>query len=309
MTWLTLALIAAFLKSMSALSEKEVLTKEDFRIYTSAFSLVIAFLSLPLMFFVGDFNLSSFDVLLIFIASLVSVVSSVTAAYSMQKLDIGESSALFALSPLLVTLLAVAFLHESLAAMQVAGIALSALGVYVLEHRFSHHLEVNILPKSQLALAAKNSEKISQKKKWLTYALLAVSLVFFSIGSITDRYIIHDQGVNPLLYLVIVQFFLLFNLIIYDLASIKKMRGKIVNPRLFLRFSFWVNIIVIICHRVVHSLAVGMIEISILNAVKQISAVFTTIIGGTFFTEKHRLKRALGCTLITAGVLIVVLWR
>ena len=190
--------------------------------------------------------------------------------------------------------------------MQIMGIALSALGVYVLEHRFTHHLDPHVLPENLPKVTLKTKK---QRNDMLTYTMLIVSLFFFSIGSIADSYIIFHRGIHPLLALVVIQFFILFNLLMFDMFTMKDIKRKMVNPRIFMKLSFWVNIIVILCHRVVHTFALSMTPISLLNAVKQINAVFTSIIGGKFFTEKHVAKRTFGCLLITVGVIVVVIWR
>lgn len=300
MNWLVLALIASVLKAFANISEKEILKKEDATIYASAFSLVIAFASVPLLFFVGPINLSGVSLTTIYITSLISIISSITAAYSIKKLDISESTGLFALSPILVTLFAVVFINESLVPFQILGIALSALGVYVIEHNFSYH--------SATGIPINIKDENITKSKTGTYILLAISVTAFSISTVADRHIVHNLAVSPLLYLVIGQFFLLFNFILFDMALLKTMHKKVIDPKLFLQLSFWVNIILIICHRITHVLALVLVEISVLNAIKQINAVFTAIIGGKLFTEKHILRRTLGCVCIAMGVAIVAIW-
>lgn len=301
MTWITLALIASLAKAFANLSEKEILTKEEASVYVSVFSFVIAFLSLPLLFFVEDSHLSLETGLIIFFTSTLSVASALTAAYVIQKLDVSESAGLFALSPLFVTVLATIFLGETLGALQVAGIIITILGVYILEHRFSHHLVLGIHGHERLMQAAPSTNRTS------TYIVLIISLLLFSTCTVADRYIIHERGVDPLLFLVIIQFFIVFNFLAYDMVARRNIKTMIIDPKLFLRLSFWTNIVSIAIHRISHMLAVGLVEISILNAFKQINAVFTTLLAGTFFKEKHQVRRTLGCICIVIGVVIVVL--
>lgn len=300
MTWITLALIASLAKAFANLSEKQILTKEEASVYVSVFSFVIAFLSLPLLFFVEDPHLSIETGLIIFFISTLSVASALTAAYVIQKLDVSESAGLFALSPLFVTIFATIFLRETVAVVQIAGIIISILGVYILEHRFNHHLVLGIHGQEKLVLTNHSV------KKTLTYVIFIISLILFSICTVADRYIIRERGVDPLLFLVVIQFFIVFNFLAYDMVARKNIKSMIIDPKLFLRLSFWTNIVSIAIHRISHMLAVSLVEISILNAFKQISAVFTTLLAGTFFKEKHQIRRILGCICIVIGVAIVV---
>jgi drug/metabolite transporter (DMT)-like permease len=293
MSWLSLALIAALLKSFSSLSEKQVLTKEDALVYTTAFSFVIAFISLPLLWFIKDTSISSSTLGVIYFCSLMSVFSSITAAMCIKKLDISESASLFALSPLIVTFLSILFLHEPINSVQLIGIFISVFGVFVLEYH-THR------PENQGEIKSSNVS---------AYIILFISLIFFSVGTALDRYIIHDRGVSPLYYLLVIQFFVLLNICIYNLICNRRNIGrKVINPKLFLRISFWANMVFIVAHRIVHMFAVQMIGAGVLNAVKQLNTFFTTLIGGKFFLEKHILQRLVGCSCIIAGIILVIIW-
>ncbi len=299
MTWIILALIATLSKAFANLTEKEVLSNEDAEVYVSAFAFMIAFLSLPLLFFVDSTSISSGAWLLIFGASLLSVASALTAAYVIKKLDVSESAGLFALSPLLVSIFAMIFLDESLGLIQIGGISLSIIGVYVLEHKFSHPLVVGA-HEVGAELPAK-----PKRSPWI-YIVLSASLILFSICTVADRYIIHNLDVDPLLFLVVAQFFILFGLFAYDMTVMRRMRRTIIDMKLFARLSFWANIVFIMIHRISHMFAVVLVEISVLNAFKQINAVFTTLLAGKLLSEKHILRRSLGCACIVAGVIAVV---
>jgi drug/metabolite transporter (DMT)-like permease len=260
-------------------------------VYTSAFSFVIAFVSLPLLFFIDDKSISATNLGIIYISSLISVVASLTAAKCIKQLDISESAPLFALSPLLVTFLSIIFLGESINPLQIIGILISVFGVFVLEYH-THH------------------DELAEEKKNRTgaYIILLISLIFFSFSVVMDRYVIYNRNINPLYALLIIQFFILFNIAVYDALFNKSTNTKLINPKLFLRVSFWTNVVCIIAHRVVHVQAVQLIGASVLNAVKQVSVFFTTIIGGNIFQEKHILQKLVGCACIISGILLVIIY-
>ncbi len=298
-TMVFLALLASFFKSIASIAEKQVLTDEGVEIYSSQLSFVLAFISLPLLFFVKSFDMSNSTLLIIYGTSLCSIVAALTSVWIIKKMEISESAVLFAASPIIIAITAGIFLQERLSPIAIAGILVSCFGIFILEY---HN------PKSEKHnLAFPVSHAIpGPERKAVLYLILCISLVCFSFGSIADRYVIHNIGIDPILYLIIIQFFILFNFALIDLFLSKRMNRKVINPRLFLRTSFWTNVIFILAHRISHMFALQMMQISILNAIKQSSAVFTTLLGGRIFREKHMIKRAVACLAVVCGVILVI---
>ncbi len=294
-----LALLASFFKSIANIAEKQVLTEEGVEIYSSQLSFVLAFISLPLLFFVKSFDISNSALFITYGASFCSIIAALTSVWIIKKMDLSESAVLFAAGPVIIAIAAGVLLHEKITPLAIAGILVSCLGIFILEYHS---------PKSEKHnLAFPVSDTIpGPEKKAILYSLLFVSLIAFSLGAIADRYVIHNMGIDPILYLIIIQFFILFNFALIDLFLSKKMKRKVIDPKLFLRKSFWANVIFIIGHRVSHIFAVQMMQISILNAIKQSSAVFTTLLGGRIFKEKHMLKRGIACLAVVAGVVLVI---
>jgi drug/metabolite transporter (DMT)-like permease len=306
MTWLFLALFAALCKSLSVIAEKKVLQTEEAEIYTSQISLWLAIFSLPLLYFVQDFNVSLPILLIIYATSIASLVSALAASHVVQKLDISESSALFALSPIFVSTLAIILLKEILSPFQIIGIVVACIGVVILElHQktpHTHHPLHFHLPNIHISKPV-----FSMDNKAGLYLLLFICLIFFAFASITDKYLIFHVGVDPILFLLLVQLFILINFLIIDLLFLKRLAKKQFYIHLLKNKSFLVNIVVIIIHRISHTYAVQLIEISILNAVKQVSAVITTIIGGKIFTEKYIIRRAFACVIIVIGIILIII--
>lgn len=295
-----LAILAAFFKSVANVAEKQVLTKEDVEIYSSQLSFVLAFISLPLLFFVKSFDVSNSALLLIYGASACSIIAALTSVWIIKKLDLSESAVLFAASPIIIAVAAGVLLGERLSLVAIAGILVSALGIFILEY---HN------PKSEkhtIAFHAPHGIPGPEKKTTL-YFLLLVSLICFSLGAVADRHAIHNLGIDPILYLIVIQFFILSNFALIDLFISRRMKRAVFNPSMFLRKSFWTNVIFILGHRIAHMFAVQTMQIGLLNAIKQISAVFTTILGGRIFKEEHMLRRTIACMAVVCGVVLVIL--
>lgn len=307
MTWITLACIAAFFKAMGTITEKEVLFNKSVHDYISGGSLLVAVFSLPLLYFVKDMSLESDSIVLIFLLSLLSVVSAISLGYVVKKIDISESSSLMSVTPIIVALFGAVFIGELLSTMQVIGILISSIGLFVLEINFkkgkNNRIELN---------ENADIEKIKNNKDRLKmYFILLIGLVGFGFSAIGDRYAIHYVGIDPLLFLVIVQLFIVLNMFVFDiirdvLFGKTNARNKLLDADLFSKKAFWANIVFIMAHRITHMFAINLVAAGLLNAVKQINVVFVTVLGGKLFKEDHLWKKTIACLIIVGGVLMVI---
>lgn len=291
MTWITLACIAALFKSLATISEKELLVKENSSDYISGISFIIAICSVPLLYFVKDFNISAETLWIVYGLSLISVVDALAIAYVVQKIDISESSALFATTPIIVALFGSIFIGEFFTQSQMLGIVLSSFGLFILEYK---------------------RKAVQNEGKSHLYLILIIGLIFFGLSTVGDRYVIHYRGVDPLLFLLLVQVGISVNMFAFDIIknAFRKptvAKRKLIDGALLVQKSFWANVVFIISHRITHMFAVNLVEAGLLNAVKQINAVITTILGGNLFKEKELVRRSLACLVILSGVIMVVL--
>ncbi|MCF7865723.1 MAG: DMT family transporter [Candidatus Pacebacteria bacterium] len=236
MTWITLACIAALFKSLATISEKELLVKENASDYISGISFIIAICSIPLLYFVKDFNITGETFWIVYGLSLISVVDALAIAYVVQKIDISESSTLFATTPIIVALFGSIFIGEFFTQSQIFGIVLSSFGLFILEYK---HKVVQSDGKSHL------------------YLILIIGLVFFGLSAVGDRYVIHHRGVDPLLFLLMIQVGICINMFAFDIIknAFRKptvAKKKLIDGALLTQKSFWANVVFIISHRVTH---------------------------------------------------------
>ncbi len=287
MSWVFIAILAAGFKSLATITEKKLLGTESMSEYLSGISIFISILSLPLLLLVKNFSFTGIDLLITLGISMISVMSAASITYVIKKVDISESSALLAMTPIFVTVCGFIFLGERVTAMQLGGIALSSLGLFILEK--------------------KRAQKQPVDRK--LYIVLVLSLIFFAISTIGDRYMVHYRNIDPILFLIIVQICISINFVIYDIQHARKNKSKssFIDHKLFREKYFWLNSILIIGHRITHMFGVNLIEAGIFNAAKQINAIFTTVIGGTLFKEKELMRKTFACIIIVTGVLLVTL--
>lgn len=333
MTWIFLACLAALFKSLATITEKKLLVKEDSSDYLSGISFLIAICSLPLLYLVKDNSINQETLLLIFTLSIVSVIDAYAITYIIKQLDISESSALLATTPIIIAIFGVTLIGEFLTPLQVIGIALSSLGLFVLEFRLPHRLHLNrtlhthfdsntIVQPIAIPDIAKNPHpgemRTSPHSKFTLYSILILGLIFFGLSSIGDRYVIHYLGVDPLFFLVLLQLLISLNVFIYEIikkifrkkkyiAGVPAAEHYIFNPRILKRKGFWINTLLIMAHRITHMFAINLVAASLLNAVKQINAVITTVLGGALFKEKELVRRTIACLIILGGAILVIL--
>lgn len=305
MTWVALAGIAALFKSLATISEKEILSKEGTTNYIAGISFIIAILSVPLLYFVKDPYLSTELFGYIYLVSMISVVSALSMAFVVKHLDISESSALFATTPIAVAIFGTILIDEVLTKGQIAGVIMSSFGLFILEFKHTNKHGVNINDKEH-----PDDHPVRGKKK--LYTLLFIGLITFAISSVGDRYLIHYKGIDPLLFLVIVQLCISLNMFAYEIVKNAFMKPeeaqlKLMDPYLLLQKSFWANVIFIIAHRVTHMFAIQFVTAAVLNTAKQINAVITTVLGGKIFHEKDLLRKSLACLVIVSGAFLAIL--
>lgn len=307
MSSIVFAIGASILKTFSTLSEKQVLTRAEPAAFTASASFAIAIVSVPLLYTVNSTHMSTLAIWMTALCAFFSTISAFTSAYVLKHLDISESASLFALSPAVITLMSVFLLDENLAWIQLAGIGLSCVGIFILEgHRHSAKQETHLTP---LALDPAHIELPLKKQdsRLILYTALFFSLICFSSSAVLDRYVIHHLDTDPIFFLIIVQFFILFYFLIIDLFTKKKGSVDAFDVKILRRRSFWAHIFFVIAHRVFHMFAVQGMGASILHAIKQSSVVLTTVLGGKIFTEKHMVRRTIACLCVVFGVLLAII--
>jgi drug/metabolite transporter (DMT)-like permease len=198
-------------------------------------------------------------------------------------------------------------LGEQLNTIQLVGIGISCVGIFILEgHR--HHTK-QISHDSALSGTLSHIDIPEEKRasKTKVYFVLISALIFFSSNAVLDKYIIEKHAVNPIYLLVLIQLCILLNFIILHVYTRKEKTKSSFDLSLVHQMSFWGHIFFVIVHRVTHVLALREIGVALLHTIKQFSTVLTTILGGKLFTEKHMVRRTIACVCIVTGVVLAIL--
>ncbi len=288
MSWFWYALLSAVLLSISALTEKRILKHEHALEFAVSLALVNAVLTLPLYAWVDFTELNLVTMGIIFVLSFLGAIAFLLVTKSVRHMEVSEISPLLILGPGLTAILAYIFLQEKLSFVQVSGIGLLLIGVYILEtHRASNLLQ---------------PLRTIWRSRYVHFVLIA--LVLYSLTSLLDRVILHQYAISPLTYIPIVHTFLAIDFLImalflhYDWAAIK--RGFVHGGWLILPIG-----VLTVSYRLAEAQAISLVFIALASTVKRISSLFTTIIGGEIFHERAILRKVLACVIMIGGIFLL----
>ena len=290
MSWFFYALACAALSSCSTLIEKKAL----FTVHAVEYSLIVAvfnvILAIPFFFF-SSFSAVSLPVLLlILVLALMNAISFISIAHGMRHTEISAASPLLVLSPAFTGILAFAFLGEALSTLQISGILLLIVGVYILELK-SHHALLD--PFRELFISPYSRS-----------ILFGIGL--YGISAFFDRLILSRFGLPPATYLPLMIAAIGVAMIVvgtfygYSLKDAFKYFCKNGKP-LTIPVAFFM-----IGYRFAQLQAVALAFVAPVLAIKRISSFFTTLVGGELFHEKNLFRRLVATAIIIVGVIFLI---
>ncbi len=290
MEWIVYALIAALLLSVVSLIEKQVLTVSRSIDFVTSVAWGNLFFSLPFLLFVDFSSVTAIPVFLIFLSSLGAMSAFILVAKGIKHLDISTVSPLLSLTPGATALFAFFVLGESLTYQQVLGLGFMIAGSYVLA-----------IDQGKTVWASLYEFVHS---KYIDYILL--SLLFYSMAAVLDRAILFEFGFPIPAFMFFFHVFMAFFAFLVAVffgggvwsvvASFKKQKGRMLLSSLFT-----------VMYRYFQLLAIQLVFIGLVSAVKRSSSFFTTLIGGELFHEKHLGRRMVSTCIIFVGVLLIVM--
>ncbi len=289
MPWYFYAFLTAIFVSLASLVEKKVLH----RVHSMSFSASLAILnfvfSLPFVFIIDFSKITQLSLVIIFIAGFFAAISFLFVAKALRNMDISTVSPVLALNPGASAIAAFVFLGEKLTDKGILGIILMVAGSYVLmiatNHGFKHHFKAFF----------KNKETI----------FVLLSIIFYALTSVVDKFLVADLYIDPLAYLFFVHLFIaaIFMVMasgwgkgIGGIAGAMKTDGAAIT--LISLFT--------IAYRYFQLLAFQMAFVGLVSTIKRSSSFFTTIIGGELFHEKNILLKSIASLIIVAGCVLVL---
>ena len=297
--WIILSLASAVLFGLKDILVKDFLLKSE---YSSADLVYHQYLLLffPLVIFIVFFNnlISFFDFNMypLYIFKAFSIGFSTYMYFVMlQKYEISVVSPLINLSPLFLLVLSYIFLNELITLVQCLGILILIIATYFLEITMRHH---------NVKDPAKHYFSLINKKRVQFFGLVIVLLCFMSFGAIADKLILGKVNVYTNLFFT--AFFIFIGLFAYYVREKKLLRSFKIFKSGFK--VYWISIFTLVSNiLILFAIAIPGALVSLIIPLRRTSTLFSSIMGGLLFHEKHLGKKLFAILLMLCGVILIVI--
>jgi len=284
--WWVLAITSGAFSTARDLFRKKGLEKEHAMEFALTRSILVTLLTLTLIPFLS-FKYTFTLILLVYFISVIVTLGILLTTKSIRHAQISEVAPLHNLTPGFLAVLAFIFLGEVLTKAQVGGMVLLIVGAYILETDHGN-------------LAKSFMKHI--KSKYVDYAITAAFI--FSVTALLDKYVIKNL-IGPLDYFFLIWVFVSLNFIIISSIKHDGLKGvkhcfKISKQYVVLTavFSFFSNLF--------YFLAIVTGLISLVMAIRKLSTLFTTIIGGELFHEGRLFRKSIACAVMIVGAILII---
>ncbi|MBS3171978.1 EamA family transporter [Candidatus Woesearchaeota archaeon] len=288
MEWFYFAGISAILSAFAAIIEKKALFKDralDFVLVLAIFNMILASIFL---FYIDFSKITSISLIVLLFKAVLNGIAFVGVMFAIKNLELSDALPLLVLTPGFVALFAWIFLKESLTNLEIFGLFLLTLGVYIFQTN-----------RSLL-------DPFKKLKKGYKFIILALTL--FTITTILDRVLLNKYKLQPTALMSFQHFFFFF--IFLAMFLIFDKRKNIKNFGKTLRRD-WILILILslvtIGYRYFEILAIKTTTSTALAlAVKRTSVFFAVVIGGELFKEHNLLKKTIATLLLIIGAILVI---
>ncbi len=290
MTWFFIALTSAFLSAFAAITQKKVLFNLGALEFSFLLSLVNLLFSIPFFFFIDYATINTFNLLILFIKSIIGVGAFFCVMLSLKNLEISNALPLLALTPGFVAIFAFILLGESLKMIEVLGLLFLIAGTFILE---SKNFKELFFPFS-----------VFLKSKYHRFIILA--LLLFTASSILDKLLLIKLNLSPISLTAFqhIYFAILFS-ILYIFFRSKEVAAPVSMKKNNLGWIALISILTI-GYRYTQIVAVSLASVALVLAIKRTSVFWATVIGGKLFNDKDLLKRSLAAILIVIGAILIL---
>lgn len=280
--WYYFVLMSSILMGASTILEKKVLNTAHATAYSAAFTIIILPFSLLFLPF-ANFKISAYQLLLIYLVSLISTITYVLSARAYRHGNISVASPLFSsLPPMFTVIFAFLFINEHLSGLQYIAIAVLIVASYFM-----------------MFDTGKNIQDGYHRGKFAT--ILILDSILMAAGTVLMKYIFNIE-VNIFAYMIIAEYFIALNLVIYMVFRYGGLKEIVSNIKQY-KIPIITIAILTTLYRVTYYLAALPVSISIVYPLRNsVYIVITVIIGGIIFGErKLALKAILSAVILVAA--------
>ncbi|MDY0082913.1 MAG: EamA family transporter [Ignavibacteriaceae bacterium] len=290
MTWFLIALLSSFLSAYAAITQKKVLfdlNPVEFSFHLAVVNLV---LSIPFFFFINYDTITSYNLFILFIKSVIGVLAFLCVMTALKNLQISNALPLLALTPGLVAVFAFLLLGESLSSFEIIGLISLIVGTYILE---SKSLKEILFPLS-----------VFFKSKYHRYILAA--LLLFTASSVMDKLLLVKLDFTPVSLTAFQHLYYAVLFLIIFLISERKFEFKRLLPNR--KDYLWIALISVLTlgYRFTQVVSISMSSVALTLAVKRTSVLWATIIGGKIFKDSNMLKKVIAVLFILLGAILIL---
>lgn len=285
MLWIILALGAAILHSAGTLINKNVMNHEhalEFGALKGTFGLLL-FFALPFI----DLNFSLGTYLSIFGVSIIITIGVLYHLKSTRHGDLSSIAPLLNLSPLFLLVIAFVLLGEQVSSLALAGVFLLVIGTYFLQIGASDSRNF-LAPITSL-----------YKSKYSSYMILVA--ILFSLSATLEKGLL-NAGIPVLSLVVILRLMMNINFIAFDFIKYGK-KQLFLDVKKDGKIAFLGSATDILSISLQYlALSIPGVMISLVIPIKRLSTLFTTLVGGRLFHEKHLRIKMISCVIMLVGI-------
>ena len=284
MQWYILIIISAILISFSEIIKKKILRYEHSTEFSTTYSLVITLLMVPFISYL-DLNLPSFIITLLFVKSILLLVSSLLFMKAMRHNELSQIIPLKNLSPIFLVILAFFLLNEHITTTKTLGAIIIMVSGYLLEKE--------TLKKENVF-----------KNKYFIYVLL--SMIFVSFAAVIDKFIIKFTNIYTAIFIPFLLMSIYLLIIQFTMYNGFK---DIIHSLKFGKYWILISAITILLSDYTYfsSVAIQGTLISLIIPLRRVSTLFSTILGGALYHEKFFVDRVAVCIFMLMGVYLLVI--
>ena len=284
MQWYILIIISAILISFSEIIKKKILRYEHSTEFSTTYSLVITLLMVPFISYL-DLNLPRFIIALLFVKSILLLVSSLLFMKAMRHNELSQIIPLKNLSPIFLVILAFFLLNEHITTTKTLGAIIIMVSGYLLEKE--------TLKKENVF-----------KNKYFIYVLL--SMIFVSFAAVIDKFIIKFTNIYTAIFIPFLLMSIYLLIIQFTMYNGFK---DIIHSLKFGKYWILISAITILLSDYTYfsSVAIQGTLISLIIPLRRVSTLFSTILGGALYHEKFFVDRVAVCIFMLMGVYLLVI--
>lgn len=284
---------AAVMLAIADITRKRILFKSPSQDFLTVFTLCSAGFALLLFPFV-TFSLPPLIYGLIVLIACIAATAYYFKFKTIKHFELSTFLPLTNIQPLIILFLGVLFLNETVHAIQVIGIALILVGGYALE--LNSHLKL-LHPLKML--------RQSKYQRYMVAAILLVAAVMF-----VEKYTLNQLTALEIPYPHLTLAFFVWPVIAL-LTTVHFTRHHSVSRafhRIYNREGFFMFIppLAIVLFFITYYKALSLYYITLVLPLVKLNTLFSAILGGKLFHEKHLLMKSIACMIMIIGTFFIV---